>query len=232
MSEPPRPASTPRANSNRSDDRAEQIAQALAGALTNGVAAALGLWGGAAATVAASAAGAAVEGIVERQMLALLRLCEYAVEGRGEAALRNVLTDRPERASLVLDASDAMARSYEGKFEAIARAIGNGMLYEDDVRFDVEEAIVRTIMALDRPHVAVLIELGDDYLGEEDLRSRLPQYASVLPAFVNRLRGLGLTQNHHQVGVGLTALTGHKVTELGREVRQRFQSAAEALREV
>lgn len=216
-----------------SDDRADRIAQALAGALTNGVAAALGMWGGPVGTVAVTAAGAAVQGTVERRMLALLRLCERASGPFGENMLRESLS-RPERASLVLDAADAIARSgYEAKVETIARAIANGMLYEDDVRFDVEATITRTIMALDPPHVAILIELREEYLNDDQLTSRLAQYALVLPALLNELRRLGLTEGIHEdpESPGLVSMGGHKLTEFGREVRQRFQSAADALKQ-
>lgn len=234
MDDNPLPPTGSLPDSNASNDWPVDVAEAIAGGLTDGVSAVAALlvaqYPGAAVGVATAAG--ALQGSLERRLTALLRLIQEAAQGDREAELRDVLTNHPGRASLVLDAAEAMAKTgYEVKVEALARAIASGMLYEDDVRFDVEEAIVRTIMALDRLQVAILFEIHGDYVDESELEARLAQYAFVLPAKLNELRRLGLTAGSQEdpEHPGLWMFNGHKLTELGREVRQRLQSAADAL---
>lgn len=208
------------------EDWQETALSVILGGLAGGGAALMTAGGDPGAAVLAGIAAEPAKILLLRTWKHLSRLGEQQARRGGPDALANRLKRQPEAAALLFDAATAMARAYEEKVETIARAVDQAMLYEEDVRFDVEALIVRTIFRLDRPHVAALVELGDDYVDKDQLPSRLPGYAHVLPALLGELDRLGLTEDgpHSDPDYpGISAMGGHKVTGLGREVRQRFQ---------
>lgn len=146
--------------------------------------------------------------------------------------LLDCLEKRPSATALLLDAGQAVARTeYVVKVEAIGCTIAGGVLYEEGVAFDVQAVIVRAICRLERPHVAVLVALGDDRCLEADLRSELPSYANVPAGLLAELHLLGLVVPTPTLYHGSVEPDGARVNDLGREVRKRYEDAGARSRE-
>ncbi|STY73244.1 Uncharacterised protein [Micrococcus luteus] len=190
MSEEPRPQKA-------SADKAELAAQALSGVTSTGA----GLLLDPTAAVIASAAAP----FVEASLIPILKgLGSWTEElsrrflkrtGRGPEDLRDLLENHPQASALLVDGAWACARAdSELKIETIGRVITEGLLYEDDVEFDVEAHVARVICQLDKNHVAVLAVVGRHPSGSEVslLCEFLPQLSVIVPSLVNELSHLGL----------------------------------------
>lgn len=160
----------------------------------------------------------------QRGMEALAHLATMAAGEAGVETLLERLASKPAPAALLADAALAVARTdYEIKIEAISAAISEGVLYEEGTTFDTEALIVRTIIALERPHIVLLMAADGEFVSAEEMASRFPAYGEVLPSLINEINGLGLSSALNEVAPGEYAVgAGLALTPLGRAVRDRF----------
>lgn len=176
--------------------RGELVAQGAVGAFAGMFALYADAPGTAAAVGAAGAlAQAAVLPTIQRWSLMTQRLGERAAGERGPEALEERLRESPAAAALLSDLGYAAARTeYEVKLEAIARALADGLLYEEGTAFDTHALVARMVSRLERPHVAVLSAVVSAPGGvlPEHIWEVMPELKEPLDNLVADLEALGL----------------------------------------
>jgi hypothetical protein len=143
--------------------------------------------------------------------------------------LLNAASNDPAKKHLAFTAGDAASTArFSARIVALGRALGSGLVAENDVELDVEQFVVDALAEIERPHVAALARLGPHRTEDTFLRLELHRYGAALAPILATLERLGAVERDLDPEAAfdrLRARSFYSATPFGEELRRRLVRA-------